>query len=97
MAKLATVKERRFAESFLRYMGADIRNIYLVTAVIAWMRQESGQTYLGNNPFNLRPGGDEKFRSGVRKTKNGNGYFSVYPSLEAAARAGTPRAGTGAS
>jgi hypothetical protein len=84
----ASVKERRFAEAFLKFMGSDAKNVYLVTAVIAWMRQESGSNYIGNNVFNLRPGKDDaKFRSGVRKSKNGNGYFSVYPSLEAAAKA----------
>lgn len=85
---LASVKERRFAEAFLKFMGADTQNIYLVTAVIAWMRKESGTTYIGNNVFNLRPGADDaKYRSGVRKAGNGNGYFSVYATLENAAKA----------
>lgn len=86
-------RERRFAYQFLRYLGANLTNQYLYYAVIAWMRKESGTTYIGNNPFNLRPGKDDaKYRSGVRKSKRKNGgYFSVYPSLTAAARATAQR------
>jgi hypothetical protein len=79
----ATVKERQFAEAFLREVGADIRNIYLVTAVVAWMRQESGQHYIGNNVFNIR---NSKLASGYRQSK-GNGHFAIFASLAIAAKA----------
>lgn len=94
MARLATVNETRFARAFLKEMRADYNNVYLVTAVIAWMRQESGSLarVIGNNPFNLRPGGDiAKFMSGKRKTKNGNGWFAVFASLEMGAKAAAAR------
>lgn len=83
MAKL-TEKEVRFARSFLKYLGANQVNGYLLLAVIAWMRQESGQTYLGNNPFNIRK---SPFASGYRQTRNGNGKFAIFANLDVAAKA----------
>jgi hypothetical protein len=84
--------ELRFAQLFLRALHANERNSYLILAVVAWLRSESGTNYIGNNPLNLRPGADDaRYRSGVRKTLNGNGYFSVYSSLEKAAKASANR------
>jgi len=82
-----TNQEVLFGYRLIRYLHGNINNIYLLLAVIAWLRSESGQHYIGNNPLNLRPGSDDaKYRSGVRKTK-GNGYFSMYKSIDAGARA----------
>jgi hypothetical protein len=84
MAKkgIATVKERRFAEAFLKHIGADVSNVFLVTAVIAWMRRESGKTYIGNNVFNIR---HSKYETGFRIGKNGR--FATFKTLDLAAKA----------
>jgi len=90
----AKAAEVGFAQAFLKQLGGDYNNVYLITAVVAWMRQESGglSKVIGNNPFNLRPGkDDERFRSGTRKTRNGNGFFSVYSSLAKGAQAAANR------
>jgi len=90
----AKAAEVGFAQAFLKQLGGDYNNIYLITAVVAWMRQESGglSKVIGNNPFNLRPGRDDlRFRSGTRKSKNGNGFFSVYASLAKGAQAAANR------
>lgn len=79
-----TEREVRFARSFLHYAKANEQNTYLLLAVIAWMRQESGQTYLGNNPFNIR---NSVYASGYRQTRNGNGHFAIFATLDAAAHA----------
>lgn len=84
----ASIKETSAAKAFLKQMGADTNDAGLITAVVAWMRAESGTHPIGNNPFNLRPGADDaQFRSGVRQTKNRNGYFSIYKTLEDGLRA----------
>ena len=86
--------ETTFAQAFIKQLGGDINNVYLITAVVAWMRQESGglSKVVGNNPFNLRPGRDDaRFRSGTRKSKKGNGTFSVYASLAKGAQAAANR------
>lgn len=85
MANVASAAEVAAAQAFLRKLGAPWQNNYLVVAVVAWMRQESGglKSVLGNNPFNLRPGKDiAAYQSGVRKSRNGNGYFAVFATLE---------------
>lgn len=79
-----TEKEVRFARSFLKYGKFNETNTYLLLAVIAWMRSESGQTYLGNNPFNIRK---SRFAIGYRKTQNGNGSFAIFKNLDVAAKA----------
>ena len=90
MAKKPKVsaKETAFAESFLKYAGVkDPRaNVYLILAVIAWMRQESGglSRVIGNNPFNIR---SSPFAIGYRQTRNGNGRFAIFKNLDAGARA----------
>jgi hypothetical protein len=59
--------ELRFAQLFLRALHANERNSYLILAVVAWLRSESGTNYIGNNPLNLRPGADDaRYRSGPR-------------------------------
>ena len=84
-----TKAEARFAIVFLKYMHANYENQLLVSAVVAWLRQESGglDRVIGNNPFNIRPGMTNIFRSGVRQSRNGNGYFNIFPNLDAAAKA----------
>lgn len=85
MANVANEREVAAAQAFLRFLGANWRSNLLIIAVVAWMRQESGglSHVIGNNPFNLRPGADDAmYRSGIRKSKNGNGHFSVYATLE---------------
>lgn len=89
MAKAKTTKaEVNFALSFLKYAGvsAPHANAYLLIAVIAWLRQESGGLHrvIGNNPFNIR---SSPFAVGYRKTKNGNGHFAIFKDLDAGARA----------
>lgn len=91
MAKPKVTKaEVKFAQAFIRAARGNSANGYLLLAVIAWMRAESGQRYIGNNPFNLRPGSDiAEFMSGKRKGPVG--YFAVFPNLSAAAKATVAR------
>jgi hypothetical protein len=89
MAKTSDVTkaEIRFAVAFLRYMQGNWRNQLLITAVIAWLRQESGslKRVIGNNPFNIRPGMTNKFANGYRCGKHG--CFQTFATLEKAAQA----------
>lgn len=79
--------ELRFAHLLLVNLHANLSNSYLILAIVAWMRSESGRNWRGFNPLNLRPGADDaKYRSGVRLAGH-NGHFSVYASLEAGAKA----------
>lgn len=85
--------EVTFAVNFLKAAGMSNpqSNVYLVLAVIAWLRSESGTRYIGNNPLNLRPGADiAKYVSGRRKAGN-NGYFATFASLAIAAKASAAR------
>lgn len=84
MGRVATAKEVQAAQAFLRYVGADYHNNLLILAVVSWFYQESGglSRVIGNNPFNIRPGVASKLASGVRKSKNGNGYFLVFSDLD---------------
>lgn len=79
--------EVRAAQAFLKAIGASWKNTNLIYAVIAWMRQESGSlaNIIGNNPFNIRPSKsiDQDLIAGIRRSKNGNGYFIIFKSLEA--------------
>lgn len=78
--------EVRFARAFLKYTKANEHNTYLLLAVIAWLRSESGTKYIGNNPLNLRPGNDiARYMSGTRKGPVG--YFATFKNLDDAARA----------
>jgi hypothetical protein len=79
--------EVTFAYRLLQYLHANANNYALLLAIVAWLRSESGHNYIGNNPLNLRPGQDDApYRSGVRQAGK-NGYFSVYASIDAGARA----------
>jgi hypothetical protein len=49
---MAAVDETALASAFLRELGAPDTPA-MRRAVIAWMRQESGRSIIGNNPFNL--------------------------------------------
>jgi hypothetical protein len=72
------VAEIRGAQMFLRDLRADWHDPYLVKAVIAWFRQESGYVskVIGNNPFNIRPGSASGEAIGVRE-----GGYLVFPTL----------------
>lgn len=80
-----TNNEIKFGYRMLMYMKANLNNTYLLLAVISWIRNESGSNWIGWNPLNIRPGADAKYRIGIRKGRVG--YFSVYGSLDAGARA----------
>lgn len=84
---VALLAEVQAAQAFLKALGAPWHNTDLIYAVVAWMRSESGAitNVIGNNPFNLRPGKDidADLIAGIRKTRNNNGYFLVFKSLEA--------------
>lgn len=75
------VAEVRGAQMFLRVLGADWHDPYLVRAVVAWFRQESGSVarVVGNNPFNIRPGVASKYASGTRRGRVGS--FLVFRRL----------------
>lgn len=75
--------EVRFAYQLLRYLGGNVSNSYLILAIIAWVRRESGQNYIGNNPLNIRY---SRFASGYRFTST-NGRFAKFSSLQMAAKA----------
>jgi hypothetical protein len=78
--------ELTFAYRLLQALGGNTTNMYLILAIVAWVRRESGQKYIGNNPLNLRPGKDDaKWRSGIRQGRVGK--FSVYANLTDAAKA----------
>jgi hypothetical protein len=95
MANVVVVQETIAAQAFLRAIGANWQNNDLIYAVVAWMRSESGslKRVIGNNPFNLRPGRDisPDLIEGIRKTKNGNGYFLIFKTLAAGLQATAQR------
>lgn len=71
----ATVAERKWAEMFLRYLGGNVSNLLLVSAVIGWVRQEGGlNRYSGYNPLNIR---HSKYESGRRRGHPGFAAFST--------------------
>ena len=77
--------ELTFAYRLIRWLtGRTATNSYLVLAIIAWVRRESGQTYLGNNPLNIR---NSIYSIGRRQTRNGNGSFAIFKDLNMAAKA----------
>lgn len=78
-----TETEVRFARALLHALHANETNGYLLLAVIAWMRAESGQHYLGNNPFNIR---NSSYAIGYRQTAK-NGHFAIFKDLGTAAKA----------
>lgn len=85
-----TKQEVAFAYAVLRYLHANVENMYLLLAIVAWMRAESGQRYIGNNPLNLRPGADIAAQQiGVRKGRVG--YFAVFKNLTQGAKAAAIR------
>jgi hypothetical protein len=62
---VTTAAEVAFAQRFLGALHANSNNVYLLLAVIAWMR--AGGRVVGNNPLGLAPGPDDlRFRSGQR-------------------------------
>lgn len=75
--------EVRFAYQLLRYLGGNVNNAYLILAIIAWVRAESGSRYIGNNPLNIR---NSRYAIRYRQTGS-NGHFAVFGSLSKAAKA----------
>lgn len=59
MSSANRLKERevRFARALLHALHANETNGYLLLAIIAWVRGESGASWKGNNPLNLKLGG----------------------------------------
>lgn len=53
--------EIRFALALLKYLRANVNNAYLIRAIVAWTRAESGVNWEGNNP--LRIGHGQRFSS----------------------------------
>lgn len=85
MAKV-TEREVRFARAFLKSVGGNQSNGYLLLAVIAWIRAEVGVNFRfmrGNNPFNIRR---SSYASGYTQTR-GNGSFAIFKNLTVAAKA----------
>lgn len=83
----ATKNEYRFALAFVKALHGDTSNPYLLTAVIAWLRQESGSLsrVIGNNPFNIRR---SPFAYGYRKSSRPHGgHFALFRTLEIGAKA----------
>jgi len=76
-------------QGFLKYLHGhyskqvNYRDIFLIAAVGAWFRQESGgiKNVIGNNPFNIRPGMVSFMSNGYRVSKNGNGRFLTFATL----------------
>lgn len=78
-----TATELKFAYRLLLYLHANLQNSYLLLAIVAWTRSESGRNWIGNNPLNIR---NSQFATGYRQTKS-NGHFALFASVDAAAKA----------
>lgn len=94
MAKPITkAYEVKFAIALLKDLHANVNNFYLLLAIIAWTRDTSGTSWIGNNPLKINSG--KRYSSltaaaaaTARKIMAGTGW---YKTLLAAARR-TPRA-----
>jgi len=75
------VAEIRGAQMFLRVLGTDWHDPYMVKAVTAWFRQESGgvNKVIKNNAFNIRPGVASKYSNGTWPGRVG--VFLAFPTL----------------
>lgn len=77
-----STKEMQFAYYFLKKLGANLNNAYLITAVVAWLRAEVGydlgKMYNKNNPLNIRK---SQYATGYRQTAT-NGSFAIFSSLK---------------
>lgn len=88
MANVIGYKETLAIQAFLGYLQKNYarsinpRDTYLIAAVAAWFRQESGSLsrVIGNNPFNIRPGMVTFMASGLRTTAR-NGSFLTFSSM----------------
>lgn len=89
---IASAAEVRYIKAFLQYLhdhfsrAINPNDKYLILAIDAWFHQESGglNNVIGNNPFNIRT---SPLQSGTRLSKNGNGHFAVFKSMEDGFRA----------
>jgi hypothetical protein len=81
MLRSVSDAERRGSQAFLAALGVDWHDPYMVRAVTAWFRQESGgiSRVIGNNPFNIRPGVASSISNGTRP--GGVGVFLTFSSL----------------
>jgi hypothetical protein len=102
---VTTAAEVAFALNLLNNLHANSGNVYLLLAVIAWMR--AGGRVIGNNPLGLAPGpDDQRYRSGqrvtgrttmIRRSRGRNirvtvtAYASTYRNLAVAAMASANR------
>jgi len=86
MAITIPYAEVKAVQGFLTYLNKhyskliDPKDTFLIAAVSAWFRQESGglSRVIGNNPFNIR---NSPLQSSQRKTSS-NGVFSVFATME---------------
>lgn len=86
MAITIPYAEVKAVQGFLTYLNKnyskqiDPRDTFLIAAVSAWFRQESGglSRVIGNNPFNIR---NSPLQSSQRVTSS-NGRFSVFSTME---------------
>lgn len=82
-----TTKEMTFAYYFLKRLGANMNNPYLITAVVAWLRAEVGYNlkfmHNMNNPLNIR---HSPFANGYRHAGH-NGVFATFATLQKGAYA----------
>ena len=78
MSKITT-DEILGAKAFLHVFGINNPSTYLIRAVVAWYRQESGTMpkIIGNNPFNIKVGAASKLSTGNRP-----GGFLTFPDLK---------------
>jgi hypothetical protein len=80
--KPVTKREMQFAYYFLKKLGGNMSNPYLITAVVAWLRAEVGydlgSMHNRNNPLNIR---SSQYAVGYRKTEH-NGSFAIFSSLK---------------
>lgn len=77
-----TKQEVQFASALIHALGGNEASGYLLRAFIAWLRAESGQHYLYNNPLNIRK---SPFASGYRKGRVGT--FAIFKDLATAGKA----------
>lgn len=83
----ASKSETTYALYFLQKLGAKTTNAYLLTAVIAWLRKESGGKIIGYNPFNV---GTSKYALRYRTLKDGR-KVAVFGSIKSGAYAAADR------
>lgn len=90
MALTVSYAEASASQAFLGYLNKHYsklinpKDTFLIIAITAWFHQESGslRNVIGNNPFNIRPGMTSFMSNGFRVSKNGNGKFLTFATME---------------